>query len=86
MTDHFDNLYKCVEGYYNEQLSQNVALDIIIDTFREDPLPRDLLNCGFDNKEIKRFGQIVATKFVINDNKQKAAKLPESDILNTIHN
>jgi hypothetical protein len=83
MTDHID-IYKCVEDYYNLCLSQEMDLLTIMDQFRTDPLPIDVLKCG-SPKEIRRIAQIIATDYLIKQQTQKAAALPESDLLNTVH-
>jgi hypothetical protein len=74
----FGDMQKCIERYYEECLQRGMELIDILDEFREDPLPGDLVKCGTP-KEIRRHGQLVGTRYLISS-RQANAPIPEDDL------
>lgn len=87
MTEHYNEVQRCVKAFFDQSLLQGHPLIAIVDSFKGGPIPQDLLNSpsckGLSEREIRRHGQLVASKYLIKDHYQQSAELPESDLLAT---
>jgi len=85
MTEHFNEVQQCVKVYFNKAILQGLSLIAIIDGFRDGPLPKELLNnktcSGLTEREIRRHGQLIGTKYLILQNNQQSASLSNTDLL-----
>ena len=79
MTGRFADIQKCVKDYYETCLQSGMSIVSVLATFREDPLPHDLVECGFTSNEIRRHGQLMGTRYLMDDRKYN--ELPEYDII-----
>ncbi len=79
MSDHFEQVYNCVDRYFKDSLKQGRSVYEIMESFREDPLPVDLTMCKFPTEELRRHGQLVSTKYIIKEKHNECIKLPECD-------
>jgi hypothetical protein len=79
MSEHFREVYECVDNYFKMSLKQGRSVLETMESFREDPLPADLTMCKFQEDEIRRHGQLVSTKYVIEAQQQESRKLPLYD-------
>ena len=59
---------KCVNDYFDYQLKQGFSVQEIIEAFTSPILPPQLKTCGFTEAQIRRSGQIVATRYIIKHN------------------
>ncbi len=78
--DRFMKIQKCVTEYFDKCISHGQEPIEIMEAFREDPMPEDILSCGFSSNEIKRHGQLVGSQYIIKQ-KQSRAELPKDDLL-----
>jgi hypothetical protein len=83
MTEHFNEVQKCVKAYFDEALLNGRDLLSIIDGFKTGPLPIELRNScsAFSEQEIRRHGQLVSTKYLIRHNEEQSARIPDTDLL-----
>ena len=79
MSDHFQQVYECVEAYFRMSLNQGRSPMEVMESFREDPLPADLTRCKFPIDEIRRHGQLVSTKYLIAEQQKESRRLPDTD-------
>jgi hypothetical protein len=87
MTEHFNEVQQCVKAYFDELLLRGSPLIAIIDSLKSGPVPQDLLNskscAGLTEQDIRRHGQLVGTKYLIRQNNEQSAQLPDNDLLAT---
>lgn len=81
MTDHYYKVQQCVRDYYDDSLSKGRTILEISEDFRETPLPNELRGCEFDESEIRRHGQLVATDKLLKERKHASATVPAVDLL-----
>ena len=82
MSEHyFNEVRECVEKYFALSFKQNLSIQEITQTFRENPLPSDLMDCGYPPRELRRHGQLLATKYLIQEHSHQSAQLPEYDLV-----
>lgn len=86
MTVHFKEVHNCVKDYYDRTLLTGTPLIVILDAFKNGPLPIELRNhCSVSNvtdAELRRHGQLVGTKYLIRQTDEQSAQLPSNDLLN----
>jgi len=83
MTEHFNEVHKCVKAYFDQALLNGQDLFSIIDGFKSGPLPIELRNScsAFTDQEIRRHGQLVGTKYLIRHNDEQSAQIPDTDLV-----
>lgn len=85
--EHFKGVQQCVKEYFDMSLLQGRPLIAIVDSLKSGPLPEDLLNSrsckGISEREIRRHGQLVGTKYLIRQYNEQTAQLPNNDLLAT---
>ena len=82
---HFEEVKKCVQKYFRDSLDQGYTIPEIAASFGQNPLPQDLLQCGFEDAELRRLGQQVSTQYLIQHMEAQSAQLPETDLVQTTH-
>lgn len=81
MSEQFHELYVCIEEYIENSLNQGQTLFAVIDRFRDDPLPQEVIKCGSPPIVIRRAAQHVATSYLLREQDQKSAELPAHDLI-----
>lgn len=76
----FHDVQSCVENYFRMCLEQGQSINDITDTFRHDPLPRDLTQCGFGEKDLRRHGQLVSSRYLVQQHEEESRKAPETEL------
>ena len=66
-------LFTLIKSYYDECLTQGQSLRDIMDTFKDDILPIEFHN--HDKSSVKRLAQIIGTKLITEEYKQKQASI-----------
>ena len=79
---HFKQVYDCVENYFKTALNKGRTVSEIMNSFREDPLPVELTICNFRTDELRRHGQLVSTKYIVDQRRKESIRLPYYDPLN----
>ena len=84
MSQSFLEVEPAVKQYFRECLDAGEDLAAVVDRFRGDvPLPTALAGTQFEPATVKRVGQIVGTRLLIKQNKERSAVIPNHDMLRT---
>ena len=73
-------IYTFVNEYFEALLEQGLTIMEVIDTFRQDILSPELMNSGYPEKSLRRYGQMVSTKYLIQERDIKQAQVTSLDV------
>lgn len=81
MTEHFNEVQKCVKNYFDESLLRGLPLISVVDNFKNGPLPIEIKQTcpNVTDQELRRHGQLVGSKYLLREYNQQSATLPDTD-------
>ena len=79
MSTNFGKVEHWVNNYFTKNLQQGYTVREIMDSFRVNPLPVALTESGFSDYDLRRHGQLISTRYLIEENNKRS--LPTEDLL-----
>lgn len=70
----FTEINRFVNNYIEHELKQGRTLNEIIESFREVPLPYDLKASNYPTDELRRHGQLIVTRHILQDAEARSSK------------
>lgn len=70
-----EELQKYISDFYQRKIQEGFKVNQIIDLFKDGPMVSELRNSGYEISQLRRYGQLVGTRYAIQQAENRSSVL-----------